>query len=29
MVGEDAVVEKPPVQEGRMIFTILAPKNKK
>ena len=29
MVGEDAVVEKAPVQEGRMIFTILAPKNKK
>lgn len=29
MVGEGAVVEKAPVQEGRMIFTILAPQNKK
>lgn len=29
MVGEGAVVEKAPVQEGRMIYTILAPQNKK
>lgn len=29
MVGDCAVVEKPPVQEGRMIFTILAPQSKK
>ena len=29
MVGEDAVVEKAPFQEGRMIFTILAPRTKK
>ena len=29
MVGEGAVVEKAPVQEGRMIFTILAPQNRK
>ncbi len=27
--GEGIVVEKPPVQEGRMIYTILAPQNKK
>ena len=29
MVGEGAVVEKAPTQEGRMIFTILAPAAKK
>lgn len=29
MVGQDVVVEKKPVQEGRMIYTILAPAQKK
>lgn len=29
MVGEGVVVEKPPVQEGRIIYTILAPSQKK
>lgn len=29
MVGEGVVVEKTPVQEGRMIYTILAPQTKK
>lgn len=29
LVGEDAVVEKAPVQEGRIIYTILAPSVKK
>mgnify|MGYP002303689113 FL=1 len=29
MVGDDVVVEKKPMQEGRMIFTILAPAQKK
>ena len=28
MVGEGVVVEKTPVQEGRMIYTILAPQTK-
>ncbi len=29
MVGENVTVEKQPVQEGRIIYTILAPVNKK
>ncbi len=29
MVGQDVVVEKKPIQEGRMIYTILAPAQKK
>ena len=29
MVGQDVVVEKKPVQEGRMIYSILAPAQKK
>lgn len=29
MVGEDAIVEKPPFREGRFINMVLAPKTKK
>ena len=29
MVGEGAMVEKAPVQEGRIIYTILAPQSNK